>query len=152
MPNVLGSELAAIGGVIDPDAQGAGASTSNYVDAGGFEALMAIIFAGTLGTSATLDAKLVQATDSSGTGSKDISGAAITQLTQAGSDSDKQAIINVRPEDLDLDGGFTHVAIVMTVATATSDTGAVLLGIHPRYAPASDSDLGSVDEIVTTGP
>lgn len=152
MPNVLGSEMVAVVGTIDPDVQTAGALTSDYGAAADFESMMAIIMAGTLGSSATLDAKLVQATDSSGTGSKDISGAAITQLTDGGSDSDKQAIINVRPEDLDLDGGFTHVAITMTVGTATSDTGAILLGINPRYAPASDSDLTSVDEIVTTGP
>jgi len=36
----------------------------------------------------------------------------------------------------------------LTVATATSDVGAVILGLDPRYAPASDFDLASVDEIV----
>jgi len=146
--NTLGSECVAVGGMIDPDANTAGALTSDYVSMNDFETVMAVIMAGTLGASATLDAKLVQATDSSGTGVKDISGKAITQLTQAGTDSDKQAVINCRAEDLDIDNSFTHVAIIMTTATATSDSAAVLLGLNPRRAPASDYDLSTVDEIV----
>lgn len=142
------SEMVAVLGTIDPDANTAGALTSDYGDASKFEQLMAIIFAGTLGTSATLDAKLVQATDSSGTGVKDITGKAITQLTEAGTDSDKQAIIQVRADELDVAGGFKWVAIVHTVATATSDSGAVLLGLNPTFGPASGYDLASVDEIV----
>jgi hypothetical protein len=33
-------------------------------------------------------------------------------------------------------------------ASATSDATLVILGINPRYAPASDHDLGSVLEII----
>lgn len=142
------SEMAAVVAVIDPDANTAGALTTAYVDASKFEQIMAIVMAGTLGSSATLDAKLVQATDSSGTGVKDISGKAITQLTQAGTDSDKQAIIQVRADELDVAGGFRYVALVHTVGTATSDSGAVVLGLNPTYGPASDYDLSTVDEIV----
>lgn len=146
--NRLPSEKVAIGGVIDPDVTVASTVVSDYISMGDFESCMAIIMAGTLGSSATLDAKLVQATDSSGTGVKDISGKAITQLTQAGTDSDKQAIINCRAEELDIANDFDHVAISMTVAVATSDAGAILLGLNARVNPASDNDLASVDEIV----
>lgn len=146
--NRLGSEKVAIGGVIDPDVTTASTVVSDYMDMGKFEQAMAVVLAGTLGSSATLDAKLVQATDSSGTGSKDITGKAITQLTQAGTDSDKQAIINCRAEELDLDNSFDHVALSMTVATATSDISGILLGLNARNNPASDNDLASVDEIV----
>lgn len=146
--NALPSGAVAVLGTVDPDALTAAAHTSDYVDAGKFESLMAVVMAGTLGSSATFDAKLVQATDSSGTGSKDITGKSITQLTQAGSDSDKQAIINCRAEELDLDNDFRYVAVTVTVATATSDGAAVLLGLNPRYLPASDNDLSTVDEIV----
>ena len=148
MQNALPSERVAVGGVIDPDANAAGALTTDYIDMGEFKSVMGIVLAGTLGASATLDAKLVQATDSSGTGSKDISGKAITQLTQAGTDSDKQAVINCRGDELDVDGGFAFVALTMTTGTATSDSSAVLLGLDPRNGPASDNDLASVDEIV----
>lgn len=149
MANMTASECCALLATVDPDVLTAAAHTSDYVDASDFEAIMAVVMAGTLGSSATLDAKLVQATDSGGTGSKDISGASITQLTDAGSDSDKQAVINIRPEHLDLDNGFTHVALTITVATASSDGAGAIFGLFPRYAPASDSDLASVDEIVT---
>ena len=147
--NALPSESVAILGTVDPDVLTAAAHTSDYVDAGMFESIMAVIMAGTLGSSATFDAKLVQATDSSGTSSKDITGKAITQLTQAGTDSDKQAIINVRAEELDLANSFTHVALTITVGTASSDGGGILLGLNPRFGPASDNDIASVDEIVT---
>lgn len=133
---------------IDPDAYGASTVVSGYVDAADFHTLMAVIQAGTLGSSATLDAKLVQATSAAGAGSKDITGAAITQLTQAGTDSDKQAVISTLATSLDTAGGFRFVAISMTVGTASSDAGAVLLGVFPRSAPADDFDASTVDEVV----
>ena len=149
MMNALGSELVAVAGVIDPDVTAAGTVDSPYIDMGKFEQAMGIPLAGTLGASATFDASLIQATDSSGTGAKAITGKAITQLTQAGSDdSDKQAVLNVRSEELDVAGGFTHVALRIVVAVATSDAGGVLLGIGPRHGLASDNDVASVAEIV----
>jgi hypothetical protein len=146
--NKLPSEIAAVCGTIDPDAYTAAPYTSDYINMANFQRGLAIIMAGTLGSSATLDAKLVQATDASGTAVKDITGKAITQLTEAGTDSDKQALINFTGADLDVANGFAFVAVVMTVGTATSDAGALLMGFDARYEPASDSDLASVDEIV----
>ena len=145
-PNILPSARAKVVGVIDPDANGAGALSTGWISIADFQSILAIVMAGTLGTSGTLDAKLEQATDGSGTGAKDITGKAITQLTQAGTDSDKQAIINCRAEELDLDNSFTHVRLTMTTAVATSDSGAVVLGMDPRYSETAD--LASVDEIV----
>ena len=143
------SDSMVVVGAIDPDANAAATYTTGWIDMATFQTIMAIVMAGTLGASATLDAKLEQATDGSGSGVKDITGAAITQLTKAGSDDDKQAIIQCWAEDLDLANGFTHVRLSMTVGTATSDCGAVVLGLNPRYGPASDHDAASVDEIVT---
>ena len=148
--NSLGSERAAIAAVIDPDVTTAGAQTSAYVSMSTFNQVMAIVQTGTLGSAATVDFKLVQATDSSGTSSKDITGKAITQLTQGGTDqSDDQAVINCRSEELDVANGFDYVAMTLTVGTATSDASAIMLGMSPRYAPASDNDLASVQEIVS---
>ena len=149
MKLLLPSERAAVVGAIDPDANTAATYTTGWIAMSDFQSVMAIVMAGTLGASATLDAKLEQASDSSGTGAKDITGAAITQLTQAGTDSDKQAVIQCNAEDLDLAGDFTHVRLSMTVAVATSDCSAIVLGFDARYGPASDYDLSSVDEIVT---
>lgn len=147
--NALASEQAAILATIDPDVITASTVVSDYVDASEFANYMAVVMAGTLGASATLDAKLIQATDSGGTGAKDITGKAITQLTQGSpNDSDKQAIINLKPEELDVANSFTHFALSLTVATATSDGGALVLGLDPRHGPANDNDLASVAEIV----
>lgn len=135
-------------GCIDPDAYGAGSYTTGWISAANHARFLAIVMAGTLGTSATLDAKIEQASDSSGTGAKDLTGAAITQLTQAGTDSDKQALIAFAPEDLDVAGGFTHFRLSITVGTATSDAGGIVLGDGATYGPAGDADATTVDEIV----
>lgn len=147
-PNNRPSEVTALVGIIDPDAYAAGAVSTGWVDASKFFKFLAIIMAGDLGASATLDAKIEQAKDASGTAAKDLTGKAITQLTKAGTDDNKQALINIRSEELDINGGFTHLRLTMTTAAATSDSGGILLGFNPRYGPASDHDLTSVDEIV----
>lgn len=149
MSSGLASEKVALVGVIDPDATAAGTVTSGWIAAKDFYNFMAVVYAGTLGTSATIDAKLEQATDSSGTGAKDITGKAITQLTQAGSDSDKQAIINLRHGEMDIGNDFDYFRLSITVGTATSDVGGAVYGVDPSYGPASKSDLSTVDEIVS---
>jgi hypothetical protein len=146
--NALASEQVAVVANIDPDAYTAATYTSGWVAMKNYESILAIVQAGTLGSSATLDGKIEQATDSAGTGAKDITGKAITQLTQAGTDSDKQALINVRREELDLDNGFDYVRLSITVGTATSDAGGIVLGVNPRNGPAQDNDASTVDEIV----
>lgn len=147
--SALPSELAAIVGNIDPDNYGTGTQTTGWVAVKDFIAFLGVVQAGDLGTSATVDAKIEQATDNGGSNSKDVSGSSITQLTQADSDSNKQALINVRPEDLDVSGGFDHIRLSITIGTASSDAAGVLMGFCARHAPASDQDASSVDEIVT---
>ncbi len=146
--NVKPSDRVAVVGNIDPDAYAAGTYTTGWIDMSKFLAIMAIVQAGTLGSSATLDAKLEQAQSSGGTGAKDITGKAITQLTQAGTDSDKQAVINLFANDLDINNGFTHARLSITVGTATSDAGGIVLGLDPVKDVASASDASTVDEIV----
>ena len=146
--NAKPSVLVAVVASIDPDVYTAATYTSGWVSLRDFGAILAVVQAGTLGASATLDAKLEQATDTSGTSAKDVTGKAITQLTQAGTDSDKQALINCRAEELDVENGFDCVRLSITVGTATSDAGGMLLGLHPARGPASDFDATTVDEIV----
>ena len=142
--SILMSEEWAVVGTIDPDANGTGAITSDVVDMSKYDAICAIVMAGTLGTSATLDAKL-QASTATGTGMADITGKAITQLVKA-TDDDKQAIINL--SETEVDPGDRYVQLVMTVGTATSDCGAVILG-RAKHRPANANDLASVAEIVS---
>jgi hypothetical protein len=146
--NAKPSEAVGVVGNIDPDAYAASTVTTGWIAAKNYLAFMAIVQAGDLGASATLDAKLEQASDGSGTGAKDITGKAITQLTQAGTDSNKQVVINLRPEELDVDNSFTHFRLSMTVATATSDAAGIVLGYMPARGPATAVDATTVDEVV----
>lgn len=145
-PNVVASDQQRVVGVIDPDAYAADTYTTGWISMVDYRQIQAIVMAGDLGASATLDAKLEQAQDGSGTGAKDVAGKAITQLTQAGTDSNKQAVINCRDDELDVDNDFTHVRLSLTVGTATSDAGAIVLATGARYGVGAD--LASVDEIV----
>lgn len=146
-PNILASNEAVLAAVIDPDAYAAGTVSTGWLSMADRDRVQAIVMVGDMVTNSTVDAKIEQATDGSGTGAKDITGKAITQLTEAGTDSNKQAIINLRPEELDTNNGFTHFRLSMTVATAASDAGAIVLSHNSRYFP--EADVSSVDEVVS---
>jgi hypothetical protein len=146
--NVKPSDRVAVVGNIDPDAYTTGTYTTGWIDMSKFLAIMAVVQAGTLGSSATLDAKIQQATSAAGASAKDVTGKAIAQLTQAGADSDKQAVINLFANELDINNGFTHVQLSITVGTATSDAGAIVLGLDPVKDVASANGAATVDEIV----
>ena len=138
----------AVAGVIDPDAYAAATYTTAWIAMADFAQALAVLSVGDLGAAATVDAKFEQAQGASGTGAKDLTGAAITQLTQAGGDDNKQAEIAMNDDDLDVNNAFTHVRLSVTVAVATSDMGALVLGYGAHYGPASARDLASVSEIV----
>lgn len=143
------SEQLAIVAAIDPDAYTTGDQNSDAVDMSKFNRAMFLVMAGTLGSSGTVDFKL-QWSETSGGSYSDISGKAITQLTQAGSDDDKQVIVEITAEELaEVDTTARFVRGVLTIGTATSDAAMIALAGVPRQHPASDDDLASVDEIVT---
>ena len=142
------SEMAAIAATIDPASLTANTYVSDWVDMSKFEQVLAVILLGAIATNGTFDAKLRQAVNGSGGSAKDITGKALTQLTEVGTDSNKQALIQCRQDELDVAGGFSFVALSITTATAATIAGAVLLGLNPTYGPASGYDLASVDEIV----
>lgn len=146
-PNAKGSELLSILATIDPASQAAGAVSTGWVSAGNYFGLLAAVQTGVLGTSATVDAKFQQALDSSGTGVKDISGKAITQIVKATGDN-KQMLVNVKPEDLDIVNSFGFVRLTVTVGVAASFTAAQLLGVNPRYAPADAGNQAAVVQVI----
>ncbi len=94
-----------------------------------------------------MDAKLQQASDSTGAGAKDVSGKAITQIVKATGDN-KQALINLRPDELDVANGFAFVRLSLTVGTAASVAGAQLLGVNSRYASADAFNQAAVVQII----
>lgn len=133
--------------VLNPVSQGAATVTTSWVPVASWDAILAVLQSGALGTNATLDAKIQQAKDSSGTGAKDVTGKAITQWLQATADkSNKQALLGVRVGDLDVANNFSHVRLSVTVATAASLMSAVLLGIGNRRAAVAQA--ASVAQVV----
>ncbi len=150
MRNTLPSEVAAVVATIDPDVYTASTYLSDAIDMAEFDQLMAIIMTGTLGSSAVLNASFTQATTSGGTYKAIDPAKAITALSQAVSpdNSDDQAIMNLRVEELDIDGGYRFVKLSLVLTVQTSDLGAIVLGFGERYGPAADHDLASVVEIV----
>lgn len=154
MVNQKPSEIAAVIATIDPDAYSAAdetPQTSDWFDMSKFECALATIMTGTVAASVTITAKIEQATTSGGT-PKDVTGTSITALTTA--DGDKQVLINLRAEDLDAANNYRWARLSVTIAdsaspdAAAADFGAVVHGFFPKYGPASDNDLASVDEIV----
>jgi len=147
-PNLKPSQRIALVGVIDPDAYTAATYTTAWISAASAGAFMAMVSVGTMAATSTINAKFEQATNVSGAGAKDITGKAIVELTAAGTDSDKQAIINLRPAELDIENAFTHFRLAMVVAAAASDAAAFVFSLDHRYGPADLRDLASVDEVV----
>jgi hypothetical protein len=147
-PNAKGSEILSLLATVDPVSQTTGTATTGWIVASNHHTLLALIQTGALGTSGTLDAKFQQAIDASGTSAKDVSGKVLTQLTQAGGGSNKQVLINLRPDDLDVVNGFSYVRLSLTVGVAASLTSAQILGFNPRFAPAEANNQAAVVQIV----
>lgn len=145
--NLNPTARAGIAAVINPAQAAVGVITTPWVDARTFFSLLAIIATGVLGAGATIDGLIEQATDNAGSNAKPVVGSAIAQLTKAASDN-KQVEINLRPEDLDKNGGFKFVRLSLNVGTAASFVSAVLIGLDPRYGAASANQSNTVAQAV----
>lgn len=145
--NAKTSEKLALLDNIAPISQSAGTVTSGWVRAANFERFLAVIQTGVLGASATVDAKLQQVTDSIGTGAKDITGKAITQIVKATGDG-KQVEINLRAEELDTNNSFSYFRLSVTVGTAASLIAAVIYGDIAKNQVASALNNATVVQIV----
>lgn len=151
MSNHWGHEEWAVIACIDPDAYTAAeyntkGTASHTIDMSKWSEVMFILMVGDLGSSATVDLDIEAGSDNSTFGTTLKS---ITQLTQAGTDDNKQVIVSVKGEEcVDASGNtLRYLNGELTIGTATSDVGLLVLG-RARDLPASGNDLTSVDEIV----
>lgn len=144
-PNVKPSQRVTLLDRLVPVSQGAATVATGWKSMKEYESMLGFLSVGVLGAAATIDAKLRQATDGAGAGAKDITGKTITQLTKAGTDDNKEVLINLQSEDLDVEGGFSFVQLQVTVGVAASLIAAYLLGMDARYKP---THAASVDEVV----
>ncbi len=141
------SESLALLDAIAPASQGPGTFTTGWISGSLMIKGMAVISTGVLGAADTVDAKIQQAQDSSGTGAKDVTGKFITQIVKATGDN-KIAIINFRIDDLDVNGNFGYFRLSLTVGGgATSQVAAHLFGT-PRELPADVFNSAAVVQIV----
>ena len=145
---VLLGHLAGILGAVNPASLSTGATSTGWISAANFQNFMAIVQTGLLGTSATVDAKIEQATTSSGTGAKDLTGSAITQIVKASGDN-VQEIITFATDSLDIGNNYAFFRLTITVGTAASIVGAMVLGSNQRTGTIAAGDAASVKEIVT---
>lgn len=141
------SERLAVVATVDPDAYGTGAENTDAIDMLQHRRILFIILAGTIASTGKLDFAVYGDTASGGSYATAITGKSITQLTQAGTDSDKQALVEVSAEEVQAQG-LRYIRGVMTFTTAGGDAGVVAVAGDTRYQPANVFDLASVDEIV----
>ena len=118
---------------------------TSYVSLANYHRAFILINVGVMQSGGTIDAVVYQATDTSGTSPKVLSPTkAITQLTQAGSDSNSIVGIEVRTEELDVTGGYDCIALQYTVGTAAAIMSIEIWGCVPRFAPAAVTDWNEV--------
>jgi len=146
-PTLKPSQREAILGSIDPQSATT-VKTTGWVDAALFQNWEALILVGAISATGTVDAKIQQATDNAGTGAKDLTGKAITQLTQAGGNGSQQCRINVKQDDLDVSNGFRYIRLSITPAVAAALIAGVLQGVDPRYAPADTLAAASQIQVI----
>lgn len=128
-----------------PPVTGAQASVeSGWVDMADHEQVLAVINCGVFGT--TIDFKLQQATDASGTAKKDITGKAITQIVG----NDEIATIECSGYEMDTANGFTFLAMDITTVGATAEAAAMLYGgPKDRYQPGTSIADENIQETIT---
>ena len=126
------------------DSLGAGTTYTAYVSLQNYHRAVAVIDVGDMAGTATFIVQVMQATSIVGAGAKVIAGKAITIMTQAGGDGNEIRCIEVKAEELDVDGGFDCIALRFIYAAAATEFSAILYGIEPRYAPVPTTNWAEI--------
>ncbi|SEE59831.1 hypothetical protein SAMN05519104_6675 [Rhizobiales bacterium GAS188] len=147
MPNLKPSQNVAVPASLNPVSRAAGTSLTIWVDASQYEFLLGILSIGPMGAGGTITAKLQQAQDNAGTNAKDIAGTTTAAFAQGVNDN-QQALINLKCDQLDINNGFTFVALSVTAAVAASLVSGHILGLNERNGPADQTNPASVVAIV----
>lgn len=127
----------------DADAYAIGVYTPfTFVSMANNQRAVLLLHVGDMEQGATVDLALLQATTAAAGDAKAITGKAITQLTQAGGDAGSNVCIELRTEEMDVDGGFTYVGAQLTVAGGAVDIGlfALLGGTNQAPVPTTAWD------------
>lgn len=141
------SEEWALVGTIDPQSVAVGTADTDVIDMQQFDEVAFVLAAGALGASATLDFSVAASAGVGMTSPVTIRSAA--QLTDAGTDDNKQIILGVRNNELS-SRGLRYLRGTITVAVQACQAAVLVFG-RSFGAPASDYDLATVDSIKNTG-
>lgn len=129
------NESLALLAVLNPATVNSTPATSSWVDAAAAHELLAVLAIGNMATE-TVDFKIEQATDSSGTAVKDL--AASTQLAASAAANDNaQLLIDVKAETIDTANGFRYVRLRAVTGGATGGPMCGLLWARTRYRPST---------------
>lgn len=126
-----------------------GTFPASYIDVSQWARFAFLIATGASDDTA-VTAQVVQATAAAGTGSKNITGAALTGTSLASaSGSNKFAMIEVDQEHLDIANDFDHVAITLGATGGSATTLACFfIGIEPNTKVGAPIQPDSCVEIV----
>jgi len=138
------TEKLALVAAIDPDSYTANTYYTDAIDMKYWERVVFVVAVGDMAATATVDFSAVEGTTTTPT-TAFATAKEITQLTGAGTDDDKQALLEIRAEEMDPANRYVRGKLV--TATDASDVCVVALA-EGWHKPASDFDLASVDEIV----
>jgi len=139
----LASERCGVLGVLVPADRANATTNGSAIDLSKFQRVLFILQLGSIDT--TVDFKLQESATTGGTFT-DIAGKSITQLTAT--DDNKQAIIEL--ESPEMGAGKRYARCVFTSGAGTAClSSVVVLGVDPRFGPATDDDLASVAQVVS---
>ncbi len=114
-----------------------GEVNSGWVGMQDFVGILIIISVGTMVAGATLNADVEQATDNAGAGIKNVAGKSITELTQAGGDSDTAIVIWVRAEEMDVANDFDFLQLEVIGAVDATEYAFFMFGMNAEYQPVA---------------
>lgn len=153
MSYTAGVDRFAIVGGISPAVASANTYNSDVVDMRLFNAALVVVSTGAYGASgATFDVTLYANTANSTSGGTAITGKSFTDATFSGSaaGANSEGLIYVTAEEVAAavaGGRYLYAAAVVATNTVAFDIN--IIGVDPRYGPASDNDIASVKEIVS---
>ena len=129
------TEVHRLAGYLPPQSLGVGVHTYAYYNAANYQRGILLLLVGTMGGGATLDCQIWQATDALGANAKIVAGKAITQLSAAAGDGNDAVAIELRTEELDVNGGFCYVSAIVTVGGAAVNAAVAALAGCANYVP-----------------
>jgi hypothetical protein len=149
------SDKIAIIARVSPNALTAETYASDVFDLSKFHAFAVVLATGDVGNNGTVVVKVYANTANAASGGTQLTSKVFTASNFTGSGSGTaggsyhEGVINLDAGEFrDALDGARYGYVTVTTATATSDAAVIVLGIDPRYAPASDYDLASVLEVI----